>query len=110
MQGKFKKAVQEKMDTCVITGTDTNQITARIHKCDRDIVWIKILDGKAEMMCTYKNQLFDLAFVMNRTSFQLQHMVLEFMEEHSLFKLLIAGPQFEITDEPSVYSSKYSFS
>lgn len=73
-------------------------ICAEILEC-RPVASIKIIDGFAIFEKIYNNHPFDITFTSNRTTFQLQHNVLKWLKEHSLFTLLINGPRFQTAPE-----------
>lgn len=47
----------------------------------------------------YSNAVFDISFHSNRSTFQLQHNALNWMEKHELFSLIIKNPLYDITAE-----------
>ena len=55
---------------------------------------VKIKQGW-EYLTDNMNSLFKLNFHINRMTFQLQHATLDWINEHKLFDILIANPQFE---------------
>lgn len=43
----------------------------------------------------YKNQYFDITFNMNRTSYQLQHRAIDYLEKHDLHPVLINNIKYD---------------
>lgn len=89
-----------------IDDDQTAQISAQIVKHDTMKVFIKIIDGISAFSQMYQKRLFDITFVMNRVTFQLQHNALKWIVKHSLFQILIDGPRFRV--EESRTEPKYS--
>lgn len=81
-------------------------ILGRIYKCDENFIYIRITDGFEEILLLNENenQLFDVVFYKNRTTYQLQHSALDRLKEHNLFQILINNAKYaqnEYYEEPN---------
>lgn len=108
----FRKALKDGMTACLIEPSENDQdvtVSAQIMEIDADKVYVKITDGKDLFLRIYKNRNFDINFTMNRSTYQMQHNCLQWIQNHSLFPVLIIGPRFCIEPE-SCPETEFTFS
>lgn len=93
-------AISDKILDCfTLTPTQfesDTEIIGRIKKADKDWIYLCISDeyslNYVKAYC--KEVVFDITFHINRTPFQIQHLALQYMQEHNLFPILINNPSF----------------
>lgn len=102
LQPKFRQAVKEGTKTLLMkpSGEKYEEVTvsAEILECRSDVS-IKIINELSFFQKIHTNHPFDITFTSNRITFQLQHNVLKWIKEHSLFTLLVNGPRFHTAPE-----------
>lgn len=112
LQPKFRQAVKEGTKTLLMkpSGEKYEEVTisAEILECRSD-VFIKIINELSFFQKIYTNHPFDITFILNRITFQMQHNVLKWIKEHSPLTLLINGPRFH-TDPETRADFEYPFS
>lgn len=74
-------------------------MTGRVQKCDQSYIYIKIVDGYEDIFNIHKisDQLFDIYFEINQTTYQLQIQALDYLKEHSLFEVIINNPLYDLS-------------
>lgn len=79
-----------------LAGSNEMIASGQIKECNNEFIYIKIIYGfeNLSICCAGDGQMFDIHFVINKTSFSLQHNALNFMKEHHLFPILIKNPLY----------------
>lgn len=94
----FNESVLEHFIIKPITATREPEtvICGRISLCVENVVYIQITEGITELFPWNEEdfQRFDIIFIKNRTSFQLQHNALDYVKEYNLFPILINHPKY----------------
>lgn len=113
----FFKAIQDSiLDGFTIkpitnVSTMNSLISGQIQGCDEHFIYIRISEGFEDLLLLINNesQLFDVNFFTNRTTYQLQHNSLNWLEKHGLFKNLIDNPQYAHNENRTPDPIEYKF-
>lgn len=86
--------------------------SGRVKSCDKNFIYIQIGEEDIELTRNYcEKQYFDIIFNINRTSYQLQHRALNYVERHHLHPILINNERYnsyedvdrdELVDHPLI--------
>lgn len=86
-------------------------ILGKVEKCNERSIYVKITEGINEVLPQQarKKQFYDLNFIINRTTFQLQHNALKWFKDHGLFTILIHNLLYSYNEERPFSMSDYKF-
>lgn len=62
---------------------------------DDNHLFIEIFDGFEMLMSCCDDEFFNVNFIINRSTFQLQHNAISWMKKHDLFSVLINNPLYD---------------
>lgn len=97
---KLKSAVDESIvDHFTIQSSagfrPTVMASGQITRCDKEFIYMKMgEDDSHHLIKMCEPQRFDISFHINRTSFQMQHKALEFVQNHELYATLINNIEY----------------
>lgn len=111
----FAKGIQDSiLKELIVKPTGSSNILAsgEIHGCEGGFIYIEINEGYEDILSltNMEGQLFNVTFCINRTTFQLQHNALSWLQKHGLFNALIKNPGFDHVDRvpsPSTFEHKF---
>lgn len=71
-----------------------DKIWAQVDKMQNERIHFKVFPRSFHrIQKLHKNELFNIHFQLNRTSFQMQHNALDYVKKHKLFDILINNPK-----------------
>lgn len=75
--------------------------SAKIIRCDESFIYFKVEEGTNKIFNSYvdKGQMFNINFFINRSTYQLQHEALNWMESHELFDILIKNSLYDHAED-----------
>lgn len=96
----YARAIEDStLKGCTIKPTGSSDIlcSGEIKRCNEHQIYIEIHEGFEYLQSSYANeaQFFNVNFFINRSTFQLQHNAISWMQKHNLFSLLIKNPLYD---------------
>lgn len=83
-------------------------ISAKILTCDDTYIYFKIIEGLEDVIYSDDGQLFEVNFVINRITYQIQYNALKILQNHALFNILVNNPRYAVCEEQDpVHDNKF---
>lgn len=91
-----------------IKGREFGIISAKILTCDDTYIYFKIIEGLEDVIYSDDGQLFEVNFVINRITYQIQYNALKILQNHALFNILVNNPRYAVCEEQDpVHDNKF---
>lgn len=106
---EISAAIDENLlDQFVLTTHENIQFEGRKKSSNLEKIFVEINENCFEKFLKVSvEKSFDIHFVLNRTPFQLQHLALDFIEDHGLFDILINNIKYDCTGNEQTNVNRY---